>query len=87
MDHYFQIRRLSILDNANYVMENKVYGHVKCFKEWVSTTTGVLLRINFAPVAWVMIITQKIAKEEENVEYKIVIRTITSCDIFRRKVI
>ena len=27
-------------------------------------------------VAWVMIITQKIAKEEENVECKIVTRTI-----------
>ena len=44
MDHCFQIRRLPILDNAKYVMENMLYGQAKCFKEWVSATTGVLLR-------------------------------------------
>ena len=49
-------------------MQNMVYGHVKCFKGWISTINGVLLRKrNFAFVAWKMIITQKIAKEEEHV--------------------
>ena len=88
MDHSFQIRGLLILDNAKYVMENMVYGNAKCFKGWVSTIHRVLLRKrNLASVAWVMIITPKIAKEEENGEYKIVTRTITSCNIFRRKMI
>ena len=87
MDHSFQIRRLPVLDDAKFVMENMVYGHVKCFKEWISIINGMLLRKkNFAFVAWVMIIIQKIAKEE-NVEYKIVTRVITSCYIFRRKMI
>ena len=36
MDHSFQIRRLPVLDDAKFVMENMVYGHVKCLKEWVS---------------------------------------------------
>ena len=85
MDHSFQIRILLVLDDAKFVM---VYGHVVCFKEWISIIYGMLLRKrNFAFVAWVMIIIQKIAKEEENVEYKIVTRAITSCCIFRRKMI
>ena len=64
-----------------------VYGHVKCFKGWISTINAVLLRKrNLAFVAWVMFITQKIAKEEGNVEYKILTRTITSCYIFKRKI-
>ena len=80
MDHFFQNSGHPILDNAKYVMENMVYSHVECFKGWVSTINGVFLRKrNFAFVAWVMIITQKIAEEEKNVEYKIVTRTITSC--------
>ena len=88
MDHSFQIRRLPVLDDAKFVMENMVYGHVKCFKKWVSIINGMLLRKrNFAFVAWMMIIIQKIAKEEENVEYKIVTRAITSCYILRRKMI
>ena len=72
MDHSFQIRRLPVLDNAKFVMENMVYGHVKCFKEQISIINGMLLRkINFAFVAWVMIVIQKIAKEEGNLDYKI----------------
>ena len=75
MDHSFQIRRLQVLDNVKFVIENMVYGHVKCFKEWISTINGMLLRKrNIAFVPWMMIISQKIAKEEENVEYKIVTR-------------
>ena len=86
MDHSFQIRRLPALCNVKYVLENMVYGHVKCVKGWISTINLLLLRKkNFSFVAWVMIITQKIAKEDENVEYKSVTRTITSCYIFRRK--
>ena len=70
MNHSFQITRLPVLGSAQFVMENMVYINVKCFKEWISTINGMLLRKrNFAFVAWVMIITQKIAKEEENVEY------------------
>ena len=85
MAHSFQISRLPVLDNTKFVMDNMVYGHVKCFKEWISIINGMLLRKkNFAFVAWVMIIIQKIAKEEENVEYKIVTRAFTSCYIFRR---
>ena len=88
MDNSFQIRRLPVLGDAKFVMENMVYGHVKCFKEWISIINGMLLRKkNFAFVAWAMIIIQKIAKEEENVEYEIVTRVITSCYIFRRKII
>ena len=88
MTHSFQISRLPVLDNTKFVMDNMVYGHVKCFKEWISIINGMLLRKkNFAFVAWVMIIIQKIAKEEENLEYKIVARAITSCYIFRRKMI
>ena len=90
MDHYFLIRRLPVLDDAKFVMENMVYGHVKCFKEWISIINGMLLRKrNFAFVAWVMIIIQrtKIAKEEENKEQKIVTRAITSCYIFKKKMI
>ena len=69
-------------------MENMVYGHVKGFKEWISTINGMLLRKrSFDLVACVMIITQKVVKEEENVEYMIVTRAITSCYIFRRKMI
>ena len=34
-----------------------------------------------------MIIIQKIAKKEENMKYKILTRTITSCYILRRKMI
>ena len=65
-----------------------VYGHVKGFKEWISTINGMLLRKrSFDLVACVMIITQKVVKEEENVEYMIVTRAITSCYIFRRKMI
>ena len=86
-DHSFQIRRLPVLDNAKFVMENMVYDHVKCFKERISINGMLLRKINFAFVAWVMIIIQKIAKEEENLEYKIVARAITSCYIFRRKMI
>ena len=68
MDHSFQIRRLPVLDDAKFVMENMAYGHVKCFKDWISIINGLLLRKkNFPFVAWVMIIIQKIAKEEENV--------------------
>ena len=68
MHHSFQIRRLPVLGDAKFVMENMVYDHVKCFKEWTSIINGMLLRKkNFAFVAWVMIIIQKIAKEEENV--------------------
>ena len=79
-DHSFQIRRLPILENEKYIMENMVYGHVKCFKGWIPTINGVLLRKrNFDFVTWVMIITQKIAKEKENVEQRIVTRTITNC--------
>ena len=86
MDHSFQIRRLPALCNVKYVLENMVYGHVKCVKGWISTINLLLLRKkNFSFVAWVMIITQKIAKEDENVKYKSVTRTITSCYIFRRK--
>ena len=88
MDHSFQIRRLPVLGDAKFVMENMVYGHVKCFKEWISIINGMLLRKrNFAFVAWVMIIIQKIAKEEENVKCKIVTRSITSYCVFRRKMI
>ena len=88
MDHPFQIRILPVLDDAKFVTENMVYDHVKCFKEWISIINGMLLRKrNFAFVAWVMIIIQKIPKEEENVGYKIVTRAITSCYIFRRKAI
>ena len=88
MNHPFQIRILPVLDDAKFVTENVVYDHVKCFKEWISIINGMLLRKkNFAFVAWVMIIIQKIAKEEENLEYKIVARVITSCYIFRRKMI
>ena len=69
-------------------MENMVYGHVKGFKEWISTINGMLLRKrSFDLVACVMIITQKVVKKEENVEYMIVTRAITSCYIFRRKMI
>ena len=51
-------------------MENMVYGHAKCFKGWISTINGVLLRKEkFTSVSWVMIITQKIAKKDKNVEY------------------
>ena len=65
MDHSFQIRRLPVLSDAKFVMENMVYGHVKCFKEWISIINGMLLRKkNFAFVAWVMIIIQKIAKKK-----------------------
>ena len=67
MDH-FSDQKTPVLDDAKFVMENMVYGHVKCFKEWISIINGLLLRKkNFAFVAWVMIIIQKIAKEEENV--------------------
>ena len=55
-----------------------VYYHVKCFKEWILIVNGMLLRKrNFAFVAWVMIIIQKIAKEEENLKCKIATRSIT----------
>ena len=66
MDHSFQIRRLPVLGDAKSVMENMVYGHVKCFKEWISIINGMLLRKkNFAFVAWVMIIIQKIQKKKK----------------------
>ena len=69
MELSFQTRRCTTSDNAKYATENMVYGNVKYFKEWISTVSGVLLRKkNFVSVAWVMIITQKTAKEEENVE-------------------
>ena len=69
MDHSFQIRRLPILENEKFVMENMVYCHVKCLKGWISTINGVLLRKrNFVFVTCVMIILQTIAKEKENVE-------------------
>ena len=88
MDHSFQIRILPILDDEKVLMENVVYGHVTCFKEWISIINGMLLRKrNFAFVAWVMIIIQKIAKEEENVKCKIATRSITSYCVFRRKMI
>ena len=65
-----------------------MYGHVKGFKEWISTINGMFLRKrSFDLVACVMIITQKVVKKEENVEYMIVTRAITSCYIFRRKMI
>ena len=65
-----------------------MYGHVKGFKEWISAINGMFLRKrSFDLVACVMIITQKVVKEEENVEYMIVTRAITSCYIFRRKMI
>ena len=65
MEQSFQIIRLPVLDNENFVMENMVYGHVKCFKELISTINGMLLRKrNFAFVAWVMTITAKIAEEK-----------------------
>ena len=65
-----------------------VYGHVKGFIEWISTINRMLLRKrSFDLVACVMIITQKVVKKEENVEYMIVTRAITSCYIFRRKMI
>ena len=65
-----------------------VYGHVSYLKTWISTANGVLLRKrSFVFVAWVMIIIQKIAKKEENMKYKILTRTITSCYILRRKMI
>ena len=69
-------------------MENMVYGHVKGFIEWISTINRMLLRKrSFDLVACVMIITQKVVKKEENMEYMIVTRAITSCYIFRRKMI
>ena len=37
MVHAFKIRRLPVLDNAKYVIENMVYDHVKCFKRWISS--------------------------------------------------
>ena len=65
-----------------------MYGHVKGFIEWISTINRMLLRKrSFDLVACVMIITQKVVKKEENVEYMIVTRAITSCYIFRRKMI
>ena len=70
MNHSFQIRRLPVLGNAQFVMENMVYINVKCFKEWISTINGMLLRKrNLAFFARVIIITQNIAKEEEYVEF------------------
>ena len=63
MDNSFQIRRLPVLD-AKLVLKNMVYGQIKIIDNELNS------------VAWVMIITQKIAKEEENVEYQIVTRTI-----------
>ena len=88
MDHSFQIRRLPVLGNGKFIMENMVYYHVKCFKEWILIVNGMLLRKrNFAFVAWVMIIIQKIAKEEENVKCKIATRSITSYCVFRREMI
>ena len=47
----------------------------------------LLRKRSFDLVACVMIITQKVVKKEENVEYMIVTRAITSCYIFRRKMI
>ena len=65
MEHSFQIRRLPVLDNANFVMENMVHGCVNCFKEWISAINGMLLRErNFAFVASVMTITPKTAEEK-----------------------
>ena len=88
MDCSFQTRRTPISDDAKYVMESMVYGYVKYFKGWMSTTNGMLSRRrNFVSVAWVMIIILKIAKEEENVEYQIVTRSITNCYISRRRMI
>ena len=63
MDNSFQIRRLPVLD-AKLVLKNMVYGQIKIIDNELNS------------VAWVMIITQKIAKEEEHVEYQIVTRTI-----------
>ena len=64
---------------------------VKCFKGWISKINGVLLRKrNFAFVCFCYLggdHYSKDSKKEENVEYKIVTRTITSCYIFRRKMI
>ena len=51
MDHYFRIKRLPVLYNANYVMENMLFGVLSRKK-------------NFPSVSWVIIITQKIEKEE-----------------------
>ena len=89
MEHSFQVNtRLPIIDNAKYVMENMVYGHVKYFKGWMKVVDGMLLkRINYVFVVWVMTTFLKIAREKGNVEFSIVIGSITSYYTFKRKMI
>ena len=63
MDNSFQIRRHPVLD-AKFVLKNMVYGQIMIINNKLNSAASL------------MIITQKIAKEEENVEYQIVTRTI-----------
>ena len=63
MDNSFQIRRLPFLD-AKFVLKNMVYGQI------------MIINNKLNSVAWLVIITQKIAKEEENAEYHIATTTI-----------
>ena len=63
MDNSFQIRRHPVLD-AKFVLKNMVYGQIMIINKKLNSAASL------------MIITQKIAKEEENLEYQIVTRTI-----------
>ena len=63
-------RQCKVCNRKHGVSSCEVFQRMNINNKWNTVKKEKLF------VAWVMIITQKIAKEEENVEYKIVTRTI-----------
>ena len=63
-------RQCKVFNRKHGVWSCEVFQRMNINNKWNTVKKEKLF------VAWVMIITQKIAKEEENVEYKIVTRTI-----------
>ena len=72
-------RQCKVFNRKHGVSSCEVFQRMNINNKWNTVKKEKLF------VAWVMIITQKIAKEDENVKYKSMTRTITSCYIFRRK--